>query len=84
MKGPWIGYVGLVAFALAWVPQSLDTIRAGRCDVNRAFLALAGIGSLSLTVYALEQGDPVFSTLNGLTTLGAAINLCYSLFPRGA
>ncbi|MBI3297247.1 MAG: lipid-A-disaccharide synthase N-terminal domain-containing protein [Elusimicrobia bacterium] len=82
MRGAWVGYVGLVAFALAWIPQSLDTIRAGRCEVNRTFLALAGVGSLSLTIYALQQGDPVFATLNALTTLGAFINLCYSLFPR--
>lgn len=82
MRGPWIGYVGLVAFALAWLPQSYDTVRAGRCAANRTFLVLAAVGSLSLTVYALQQGDPVFSTLNALTTAGAALNLAYSLYPR--
>lgn len=80
--GHWFGYVGLVAFALAWIPQSLETVRAGRCEVNRTFLVLAAIGSLSLTIYALSQGDAVFSSLNALTTLGALINLVYSLSPR--
>lgn len=80
----WFGYVGLVAFALAWIPQSLETVRAGRCEVNRSFLVLAAIGSLSLTVYALSQGDAVFSALNALTTLGALVNLVYSLAPRRA
>ena len=75
-------YVGLVAFALAWIPQSWETIRAGRCEVNRSFLGLAAVGSFSLTVYALQQGDAVFSTLNALTTTGALINLTYSLFPK--
>ena len=78
----WVGYVGLVSFALAWIPQCLDTVRAGRCAANRTFIALAGLGSLSLTVYALGEGDVVFSALNGLTTVGAAINLYYSLSPR--
>lgn len=78
----WIGYVGIAAFALAWVPQSLETIRAGRCDVNPAFLSLAALGSISLTAYALLRGDAVFSVLNTLTTIGALINLRYRAFPR--
>lgn len=82
MMAPWIGYVGLVSFALAWIPQCWDTYKEGRCSVNRTFLALAGLGSFSLTVYALQSGDPVFSSLNALTTLGALINLQYSFFPR--
>ncbi|TPW21601.1 MAG: hypothetical protein FD126_523 [Elusimicrobia bacterium] len=81
MHSSWVGYVGLVAFALAWIPQSYDTIRAGHCAANRTFLMLAAVGSLSLTVYALEQGDPVFSALNALTTAGAGVNLVYSLYP---
>ena len=84
MLGPWLGYVGLVSFALAWIPQCIDTYRAGVCAVNRTFLGLAGLGSLSLTLYALYQHDPIFSTLNALTTLGALINLYYSFFPRRA
>lgn len=82
MDSRWVGYVGLVAFALAWIPQSYDTVQAGHCAANRTFLVLAAVGSLSLTVYAFQQGDPVFSTLNALTTAGAGINLVYSLYPR--
>ena len=82
MGARWIGYVGLVAFALAWIPQCWDTVRAGRCAANQVFLLLAAIGSLSLTAYAFAERDPVFSSLNALTTLGASVNLYYSLFPR--
>ncbi len=77
-----IGYLGLICFALAWIPQSLETIKAGRCTVNRSFLALSAVGSLALTLYALSHGDTVFSTLNALTTIGAATNIYYSFFPR--
>lgn len=33
MTTEWIGYAGVIALALAWVPQSMETIRAGplRC-----------------------------------------------------
>mgnify|MGYP001567952769 CR=1 FL=1 len=77
-----MGYAGLVAFALAWIPQSWETIRAGRCEVNRNFLGLAAVGSFFLTLYAVQEGDPVFATLNALTTTGAVINLVFSLVPK--
>ncbi|MBI4062117.1 MAG: lipid-A-disaccharide synthase N-terminal domain-containing protein [Elusimicrobia bacterium] len=80
----WIGYVGLVAFALAWVPQSWETVREGRCGANRAFLALSALGSVSLTAYAFLRDDTVFASLNALTSLGAMLNIYFSLFPRGS
>lgn len=82
MSAHWIGYVGLISFALAWIPQCIDTVRAGHCPANRSFLLLAAIGSVSLTAYAVADGNLVFSALNALTTLGASLNLYYSVFPR--
>jgi lipid-A-disaccharide synthase-like uncharacterized protein len=80
----WIGYVGLTALALCWIPQSVETIRLGRCPVNLTFLVLSSIGSFTLAIYALSLGDPVFTILNTLTTLGAIINTFYKIFPRKA
>jgi lipid-A-disaccharide synthase-like uncharacterized protein len=77
-----IGYIGLGAIAVCWVPQSLETIRAGRCSVNLLFLILTVLGSICLTLYAIEKADMVFSVLNTLTALGGLINLYYKLFPR--
>jgi lipid-A-disaccharide synthase-like uncharacterized protein len=77
-----IGYIGLAAVAICWLPQSLETIRAGRCTVNLIFLLLSALGSLCLIVYAASRGDVVFSALNTLTALGALINLYYKFFPR--
>lgn len=78
----WIGYVGLTALALCWIPQSIETIRQGRCTVNRTFLILSAIGSFSLAIYAMSLGDPVFTILNCLTTLGATINIYFKFLPR--
>ena len=80
----WCAYVGLAAFAVAWVPQSIDTIKAGRCEVNALFLFLSMTGSVALMLYALMRGDTVFSTVNGLTTLGALVNIYYRRYPRPA
>ncbi len=82
MNFQWIGYLGLAALVLCWVPQSIETIKLGRCPVNLTFLVLSSVGSLSLAIYALSLGDPVFSVLNIITTGGAALNIYYKLFPR--
>ena len=78
----WIGYVGLTALVLCWIPQSIDTVKQGRCPVNMAFLVLSALGSLSLAFYALSLSNMVFTILNCLTTLGTAINIFYKVFPR--
>jgi lipid-A-disaccharide synthase-like uncharacterized protein len=74
-----IGYVGLGAFARAWIPQSVDAIRAVRCDIN---LLLAFIGNALLMTYAAIRSDALFVIVNAFTTAGALVNLYYKLFPR--
>lgn len=78
----WLGYVGLTALALCWIPQSVETIRSGRCSVNFLFLILSAVGSSTLAVYAFSINDTVFTLLNTLTTAGAVINIYYKVFPR--
>jgi MtN3 and saliva related transmembrane protein len=78
----WIGYAGLISLAICWIPQSIETIKQGRCTVNLTFLALSAVGSFSLLLYAASLRDPIFITLNCLTTLGAAVNMFYKFFPR--
>jgi MtN3 and saliva related transmembrane protein len=78
----WLAYLGLTALAVCWIPQSIDTIKQGRCPVNLGFLILSLFGSVILAVYAWSLGNHVFTILNTLTTLGAAINFLYKLFPR--
>ncbi|MCX6132868.1 MAG: hypothetical protein NTU47_03545 [Ignavibacteriales bacterium] len=78
----WIGYLGLTALVVCWIPQSIETIKQGRCPVNLAFLLLTALGSFSLAVYALSLGNLVFSMLNCLTTFGSLINIYYKVLPR--
>lgn len=77
-----IGYIGLAAIIVCWIPQSLETIKLGRCPVNLWFLILSVVGSASLATYAINIGDAIFGTLNTVTTFGALLNLYYKLFPR--
>lgn len=78
----WIGYIGLIAITICWIPQSLESIRQGRCEMNLIFLILASVGGFSLFIYAVSLHDIIFSILNGFATIGASLNLFYKFFPR--
>lgn len=75
----WIGFGILVA---AWIPQTVDTIKKGNTLMNVAFIIMYFSSSLILTIYSVITGDPIFTALNALLTLGSGINLYYKFFPR--
>jgi MtN3 and saliva related transmembrane protein len=77
-----IGFLGLLCIAGAWIPQTVKTIREKRCDIGMAFLNLYTIGSISLTVYAILNFDPIFLALNLLATIQSLINFYYKSFPK--
>jgi lipid-A-disaccharide synthase-like uncharacterized protein len=80
----YIGIIGLLAVALGWIPQTFQTIKTKRCDVNLLFLILNLIGSISLVVYAISLSDEIFTILNSMTAMGAVINLFYKVRSSGA
>jgi MtN3 and saliva related transmembrane protein len=73
-----LGLIGLACLILAWIPQTLDTLRTktNRMNPNFAFLYL--IGCIVLTYYAWMIGDVVFMLLNGGAGLLSLLNLYYS------
>ena len=77
-----LGWTGFAILIMAWIPQTMDTIRAGRTDMNIAFILMYVFSSLLLTIYSILENDHVFIALNGLLTIGSGINLYYKLFPR--
>jgi len=80
----YVGFLGVLAILLAWIPQTAATIRSGECDLNVKFAILYCIGSFLLTVHAFLLKDLPFLTLNGIATIIALVNLDYALFPRKA
>lgn len=75
----WVGFGILVA---AWIPQTIDTIKAGSTQMNIAFIIMYFTSSLLLTIYSILIGDTIFTALNALLTMGSGINMYYKLFPR--
>lgn len=80
----WLGYLGLATLVISWIPQSIETIKLGKCTVNLGFLLLVLIGNISLAIYAFSIGDSVFFLLNSVSTIGVVLNLYYKVFPRPA
>jgi MtN3 and saliva related transmembrane protein len=80
----FIGIIGLLALAIGWIPQTVQTIRDKKCDINLLFLILNLIGSISLVLYAVSLNDDIFTILNSMTALGAFINLYYKVRPAAA
>lgn len=77
-----LGWTGFAILIMAWIPQTIDTIKAGRTDMNIAFIMMYVTSSLLLTIYSILENDNVFTALNGLLTIGSGINLYYKFFPR--
>ena len=77
-----IGWAGFILLVTAWVPQTIDTIKTGKTDINIIFIILYVLSSILLTVYAFLNVDHIFIALNGILTLGSSINLFYKLKPR--
>ena len=77
-----LGWSGFAILIMAWIPQTMDTIKAGKTDMNIAFILMYVFSSLLLTIYSILENDQVFIALNGLLTIGSGINLFYKLFPR--
>tara|TARA_R110000868_G_scaffold259361_2_gene517170 strand:- start:38988 stop:39254 length:267 start_codon:yes stop_codon:yes gene_type:complete len=77
-----LGWSGFAILIMAWIPQTWDTIKAGKTDMNLAFILMYVFSSLLLTIYSILEHDSVFIALNALLSVGSGINLYYKLFPR--
>lgn len=77
-----LGWIGFGILVSAWIPQTWETIKAGRTSINIAFIIMYFMSSLLLAIYSILIEDPVFIALNFLLALGSGINLYFKLFPR--
>ncbi len=78
----WIGIAGLALLVIAWVPETLTTIRERKSPLDLKFSLVYTFGSLGLMIYALLIHDWIFTLLNTLTTLMALLNVYYKINQR--
>jgi len=72
------GILGMLFVVLAWIPQTLRTIRIKKVGIEKKFLWLYLFGCLFLVIYSVYISDYVFLGLNSISFILNAINLYYS------
>lgn len=75
----YLGILGLILIALAWIPETLEIIKKKRNNLNLKFNILYVLGSLALVIYAVSINDLVFILLNGFAFLMSGIGLLYKI-----
>ncbi len=80
----FIGVLGAVLLLIAWIPQTLRTMRTRRTGMEPKFMFIYFFGSLFLAAYAYFLEDFVFLVLNASATLLDTVNIYYYYtFERG-
>ena len=73
-----LGLTGLILIVVAWIPETIKSIRSGE-TIRTEFLLLYFLGSILLTTHAILIADIIFTVLNGLASILSGINLIKNL-----
>ena len=76
-----VGIIGLSLIVIAWVPETIKSIKSGK-TIRVEFLILYFLGSIFLTIHAINIGDLVFIMLNGLASVLSGVNIVRYLWGR--
>ena len=74
----YLGILGLILIALGWIPQTIQTIKQKKNNLNFKFNLLYTFGSLALTIFAVYIQDMLFILLNGFAFFMSGIGLLYN------
>jgi len=75
-----VGIVGLAILAIAWIPQTVETIRKRKSYLSVRFALLYLSGSFILAIYSVIIKDTIFLILNIILIVMASINLYIEFF----
>ena len=73
----WFGLIGMVCIVVAWIPQTLRTIRTKKVGVEPKFLWFYLFGCIGLVIYSVYIQDAIFIGLNSISFLLNFINIFY-------
>ncbi len=74
-----VGVFGALCIVIAWVPETLQTLRTKKTGLSLGFNIIYIIGSAALTWYSITLGDMVFIVLNCIATALSLINLPFTI-----
>ncbi len=72
-----LGITGLVLILIAWLPGIIETLKSGKPGMKLSFMIIYFLGSLSLSLYALQLNSKPFFILNFLAALVPIIHFYF-------
>lgn len=72
-----VGIIGMVLIVLAWIPQTVRTIRTKKVGIEPKFLWLYLFGCIGLVIYSIYISDPIFIGLNSISLILSSVNIYY-------
>jgi uncharacterized protein with PQ loop repeat len=72
-----IGILGMLCIIIAWIPQTLRTIRTKKTGMEPTFLWIYFIGGILLASYAFSINDLIFLAMNSIAAILDATNPFY-------
>ena len=73
----WFGLIGMLFIVIAWIPQTLRTIRTKKVGVEPKFLWFYLFGCIGLVVYSVYIQDVIFIGLNSISFILNFVNIFY-------
>ncbi|MCS7109630.1 MAG: lipid-A-disaccharide synthase N-terminal domain-containing protein [Candidatus Micrarchaeota archaeon] len=73
----WIGIIGMIFIVLAWIPQTIKTIRTKKVGMEPKFLWFYMLGCIGLVLYSIYIYDFIFISLNTIALFLNLINIYY-------
>ncbi len=80
----YVGLAGLILLLIAWIPETVNTIKRKKTPAELKFSLVYALGSAGLMTYAYLLGDLIFTVLNLFTTLLALMNSYYAIKEKKA
>ena len=74
-----VGLAGAILIVIAWIPETIHTIRAKKSGLEIHFAVIYVIAAILLTIYSILILDFVFIFLNSIAAILGAINSYYTL-----
>ncbi|MCX8202352.1 MAG: lipid-A-disaccharide synthase N-terminal domain-containing protein [Candidatus Micrarchaeota archaeon] len=71
------GIIGMIFIVLAWIPQTIKTIKTKTVGIEPKFLWLYMFGCIGLILYSVYISDPIFIGLNSISLVFNLVNIYY-------
>lgn len=74
-----VGLIGAILILLAWVWETTSEVKKHKVLMDLRFSFLSIVGTVLITIYAKQVGNPIFFWLNLMITIAIVFEIWYSL-----